>query len=329
MKRRDFVKVSALASAAVLAKSCSTSSDKKQVPFLEPSKKIKVVSTWISGIDANKEAIKVLSSNGSAISAVEKGLNVTESDPNNTSVGFGGMPDANGVVTLDASIMDDQYNCGSVTYLQNIEHPISVARKVMENTPHVMLSGKGAYDFAIEQGFPHKNLLTESSLQKWKDWKNENSFNLPQINHENHDTIAMIAIDENGKMAAGCTTSGWAFKKHGRVGDSPIIGAGIYVDPEIGGACATGLGESIIKICGSHAVVELMRSGLSPNEACREAVERIKKTTENYDDLQVGFLAMNIAGAVGSHSMYSGFEYALQDENKSELIKSGYEFEWE
>ena len=288
-----------------------------------------MVSTWISGIDANKEAIRILSSNGSAITAVEKGLNVTESDPNNTSVGFGGMPDASGVVTLDASIMDDQYNCGSVTYLQNIEHPISVARKVMEETPHVMLSGKGAYDFAIEQGFTHKNLLTESSLQKWQEWKKDNSFNLPHINHENHDTIAMIAMDANGKMAAGCTTSGWAFKKHGRVGDSPIIGAGIYVDPEIGGACATGLGESIIKICGSHAVVELMRSGLTPEEACREAVERIKKTTKNYDDLQVGFLAMNIAGEVGIHSMYSGFECALQDENRSELIKSGYEFEWE
>ena len=227
MKRRDFVKLSALGSAAVLAKSCSTSSDKKQVPILETSKKIKVVSTWISGIDANKEAIRILSSNGSAITAVEKGLNVTESDPNNTSVGFGGMPDASGVVTLDASIMDDQYNCGSVTYLQNIEHPISVARKVMEETPHVMLSGKGAYDFAIEQGFTHKNLLTESSLQKWQEWKKDNSFNLPHINHENHDTIAMIAMDANGKMAAGCTTSGWAFKKHGRVGDSPIIGAGI------------------------------------------------------------------------------------------------------
>ena len=272
----------------MLANSCSTSSDKKQVPVLKPSKKIKVVSTWISGIDANKEAIKILASSGDAISAIEKGLNVTESDPNNTSVGFGGMPDANGLVTLDASIMDDQYNCGSVTFLQNIEHPISVARKVMENTPHVMLSGKGAYDFALEQGFTHKNLLTENALKKWELWRKENSFDLPQINHENHDTIAMIAIDENGKMAAGCTTSGWAFKKHGRVGDSPIIGAGIFVDPEIGGACATGMGESIIKICGSHAVVELMRSGLSPDEACREAIERIKKTTNNYDDLQVG-----------------------------------------
>ena len=158
------------------------------------------------GIDANREAIKILSSNGSAISAIEKGLNVTESDPN-TSVGYGGIPDASGVVTLDASIMDDQYNCGSVTFLQNIEHPISVARKVMENTPHVMLSGKGAYDFALEQGFTHKNLLTENALKKWKLWRKENSFDLPQINHENHDTIAMIAIDENGKMAA------WMYNK--------------------------------------------------------------------------------------------------------------------
>ncbi len=329
MKRRDFVKVSALGSAAILAKSCSTSSDKKQVPIIQPSKKIKVVSTWVAGINANKEAIKILSSKGSAVHAIEKGLNVTESDPNNTSVGYGGMPDANGIVTLDASIMDHKYNCGSVTYLQNIEHPISVARQVMEKTPHVMLSGKGAYDFAIQQGFIHKNLLTESSLQKWEEWKKNNLLELPLINHENHDTIAMIAIDENGHMAAGCTTSGWAFKRHGRVGDSPIIGAGIYIDPEIGGACATGLGESIIKICGSHTVVEQMRNGLSPKKACQVAIQRIKKTTNDFKNLQVGFLAMNLAGEVGGYSMYSGFEYALQDENQSELIKSSYEFEWE
>tara|TARA_B100000683_G_C12402126_1_gene520180 strand:+ start:91 stop:1086 length:996 start_codon:yes stop_codon:yes gene_type:complete len=331
VKRRDFVKVGALGSAALITNSCSntSSSNNEQSILLTKSKEIKVVSTWISGIDANKEAFRILQSNGSAINAIEKGLNITESDPENTSVGLGGMPDANGLVTLDASIMDHNYNCGSVTYLQNIEHPISVARKVMEETPHVMLSGKGAYEFALEQGFKHKNLLTDNSLQKWQEWKDKKTLNLPIINHENHDTIAMIAQDENGNLAAGCTTSGWAYKKHGRVGDSPIIGAGIFVDPEIGAACATGLGEAIIKICGSHTIVEQMRNGLSPEEACKVAIERIKKSSHSLDNLQVGFIAMNIAGEVGSYSMYSGFDFALHDENRAELIKSDYEFEWE
>jgi isoaspartyl peptidase/L-asparaginase-like protein (Ntn-hydrolase superfamily) len=289
----------------------------------------KVISTWNAGLQANKVAFGILENNGVALDAIEKGLNITESDLENTSVGIGGLPDANGEVTLDACIMDHEFNCGSVSYLKNIENPISVARKVMEDTPHVMLSGKGAYDFAIHKNFKHKELLTESSKKKWEKWKQENKNVLPVINHENHDTIAMIALDGKGNLSAGCTTSGWAYKLGGRVGDSPIIGAGVYSDNEVGAACATGLGEAIIKICGSHAIVELMRNGSSPQEACRIAIERIKKTNKDVKDLQVRFIAMNKKGEIGSYSLYSGFNYAYQDAQKSKLINSKYDLEWE
>jgi isoaspartyl peptidase/L-asparaginase-like protein (Ntn-hydrolase superfamily) len=330
MKRRDFVKVGAIGSTALILNSCSEkTTNKKTSESLIRSQNIKAISTWNAGLEANKVALIELKKGESALNAIEKGLNVTESDPNNTSVGIGGMPDENGLVTLDACIMDHEYNCGSVSFLQNIEHPISVARKVMENTPHIMLSGKGAYDFAIKNGFDHQNLLTESSLKKWLEWTAEKEKSYPEINHENHDTIAMITIDQNGQIAAGCTTSGWAYKLHGRVGDSPIIGAGVYVDPEVGAACATGMGEAVIKICGTHAVVEQMRNGLSPNEACKAVVERVKKSNKDLTGLQVGFIAMNIAGDHGAHSMYNGFEFAVENEKESTLTKSPYEFEWD
>ena len=331
MKRRDFVKTGALGSAIILMDNCvGQNSSQKTAATLAINKPDapKVISTWSPGLTANKSAIELLSTDYSAVDAVEKSLNIIEADPQNTSVGIGGIPDENGIVTLDACIMDHEFNCGSVTYLQDIINPISVARMVMEKTPHVILSGKGAYDFAIKNGFKHSNLLTDNSYEKWMEWKKENTLKKPIINHENHDTIAMIAMDKDGKIAAGCTTSGWAYKVHGRVGDSPIIGAGIYVDPDVGAACATGLGEAVIKICGSHTIVELMRNGLSPKEACENAINRIKRSNKSLENLQVGFLAMNSSGEVGSHSMYSGFQYASQDKKQSELINSTYEFEW-
>ncbi len=331
MKRRNFVKLGALGSTAVIVNGClsdNQNASSTSKPLIR-SQNIKAISTWNFGLQANKVALNELKKNSSALNAIEKGLNYTESDTNNSSVGIGGIPDENGLVTLDACIMDHEYNCGSVSFLQNIEHPISVARKIMESTPHIMLSGKGAYDFAIKNGFKHKDLLTEESHQKWLKWKTKKVKSYPEINHENHDTIAMITIDKNGQIAAGCTTSGWAYKLHGRIGDSPIIGAGLYVDPEVGAACATGMGEAVIKICGSHTVVEQMRNGLSPTQACKVAIERIKKSNQNLAGLQVGFIAMNIEGKHGAYSMYNGFEYAHEDEIESQLIKSPYELEWE
>ena len=330
MKRRAFIKLSAASTAAVAVAGYSNTyfASEKKYPIIELNSYPRVLSTWNHGLAANEAAWKIMERNGTALDAVEKGVRVTESDPNNRSVGIGGLPDANGLVTLDACIMDQSFNCGSVSFLQNIENPISVARKIMEDTPHVMLSGKGAYDFAIQKGFKHKNLLTLEAKLAWEKWIKDAKKQKPIINNENHDTIGMLAIDKKGNLSGACTTSGWAYKLHGRVGDSPLIGAGLYVDNEVGAACATGLGEAVIRICGSHTVVELMRQGISPQNACKQAVERIIKAHNNLDGLQVGFIALNKQGEFGAYSVYSGFNFALKDSKTNSLINSKYEMDW-
>jgi isoaspartyl peptidase/L-asparaginase-like protein (Ntn-hydrolase superfamily) len=275
-----------------------------------------VVSTWNFGLDANKEAWKILVANGRALDAVEAGARVPEADPNNHSVGLGGYPDRDGIVTLDACIMDELGNCGSVAALENIVHAISVARKVMEKTPHVMLAGPGALAFALDQGFVKENLLTESSRKEWEKWKADNHY----IPKEWHDTIGILALDSAGNLSGACTTSGLAWKYHGRVGDSPIIGAGLFVDNDIGAACSTGKGEAVIKIAGSHTVVELMRRGATPREACEEAVGRIVKKQSDYRDFQVAFLALNKDGESGAFAIAKGFQYAHTNAGGSELV---------
>jgi L-asparaginase/N4-(beta-N-acetylglucosaminyl)-L-asparaginase len=278
-----------------------------------------VISTWNHGLPANEAAWKVLAANGRALDAVEQGVRITEADPKITSVGYGGLPDREGKVTLDACIMDEQGNCGSVAFLQHIKHPISVARLVMEKTPHVMLAGEGALQFALANGFKKENLLTKESEKAWKQWLKTAQYK-PIVNIENHDTISMLAIDKAGNMSGACTTSGMAWKMHGRVGDSPIIGASLYVDNEVGGACATGVGEAVIKIVGSHLVVELMRQGNSPEQACKMAVERIIKRYKDITDLQVGFLAMNKNGEYGAYAIHTGFNFAVHNGTTNELI---------
>jgi len=270
-----------------------------------------VVSTWNFGVGANAEAWKILSKNGRALDAVEAGVQVPESDPKITTVGFGGLPDRDGRVTLDACIMDEFANCGSVACLEHIVHPISVARKVMEKTPHVMLVGDGALQFALANGFKKENLLTEESEKAWKEWLKKAEYK-PIANIENHDTIGMLALDANQNLSAACTTSGMAYKIHGRVGDSPIIGAGLFVDNEIGAATSTGVGEEVIRICGSHLVVELMRQGNSPQEACELAVKRIvKNQPKKSKEMQVGFLAISRNGELGAYALQKGFTYAV------------------
>ncbi|HYG17600.1 MAG TPA: N(4)-(beta-N-acetylglucosaminyl)-L-asparaginase, partial [Ohtaekwangia sp.] len=217
-----------------------------------------VLSTWDFGLQANVEAWKILSAGGRALDAVEAGARVPEADPKETSVGLGGLPDRDGNVTLDACIMDEHGNCGSVAYLQHIVHPISVARLVMEKTPHVMLAGEGALKFALANGFKKEKLLTAESEKAWKIWLKKGEYK-PVVNIENHDTIGIIALDAKGNLSGACTTSGMAYKMHGRIGDSPVIGAGLYVDNEVGAATATGMGEEVIRIVGCHLVVELMR----------------------------------------------------------------------
>ncbi len=258
-----------------------------------------VLSTWRFGMEANAAAWKVLSSGGWALDAVEQGVRLVESDPKERSVGLGGRPDRDGHVTLDACIMDEDLNIGSVACLEHIENPISVARAVMEKTPHVMLVGDGALQFALSQGFKKTELLTPASEVEWNNWLKESLY-IPKANIENHDTIGMIALDSKGRLSGACTTSGMAYKMHGRVGDSPIIGAGLYVDGEVGAATATGHGEEVIRIAGCHLVVELMRQGKSPQAACEEAVERVYKKQKNrIKDIQVGFIALNKKGEHG------------------------------
>lgn len=299
-----------------------------------------IVSTWDFGAAANAAAFARLRAGGSLIDAVEAGAMVPEADPDNHSVGYSGYPDRDGRVTLDAVIMDDAGGVGAVGALEDTVHAISVARRVMEKTPHVMLVGAGALQFALEQGFPREELLTPESRAAWEAWKKDAKYQ-PRANSEvsdygkttgqlgtpggagNHDTIGMLAIDAKGNLSGACTTSGMAWKMRGRVGDSPIIGAGLYVDNEVGGATSTGVGEEVIRNVGSFLVVELMRQGRSPEAACREAVERILKKKPQAKDIQVGFLAVNKSGEVGAWAIQSGFSYAVCDGRKQDLLVPG------
>ena len=296
-----------------------------------------VISTWDFGIAANKAAWKILSTGGKALDAVEQGVRVPEADLKNMTVGKGGYPDRDGHVTLDACIMDSDGNCGAVAGMEKIGHPISVARLVMEKTPHVMLVGEGALQLALENGFKEENLLTPEGEKAWKEWLKEKKYK-PVANIENqsfaaerlpgnqynHDTIGMLALDANGNISGACTTSGMAFKMHGRVGDSPIIGAGLYVDNEVGGATSTGVGEEVIRNVGSFLVVELMRQGYTPEDACKEAVMRIvKKKPGIAKEIQVGFLAINKNGEYGAYALQQGFSYAVCDSEQQDLLIKG------
>lgn len=284
-----------------------------------------VISTWDHGLPANEAAWKILSRGGNALDAVEAGVMVPEADPAVRTVGYGGYPDREGKVTLDACIMDKDSNCGAVAFLEHIKHPIAVARKVMEETPHVMLVGDGALQFALANGFQKENLLTPESEKDWKNWLKDSQYK-PVINIENHDTIGLLALDSEGSLAGACTTSGASFKMRGRVGDSPIIGAGLFVDNEVGAATATGLGEAVIRTVGSHLVVELMRQGNSPEKACRLAVERIIKKHKDVSDLQVGFIALNKQGEWGAYCIQPGFNYAIHDQSGSKLLNGKSKF---
>ena len=278
-----------------------------------------VIATW-KNLAATEAAMQSLRNGGTALDAVEAGARVPEADPDDTSVGYGGFPDRDGFVTLDACVMDHNGNAGSVTYLQNIMHPVSVARKVMENTPHVMLSGDGALQFALSQGFKKENLLTDKAKKAWEEWKKINNYK-PVIGEKNHDTIGILALDEKNNISGACTTSGWAFKMHGRVGDSPVLGAGMYVDNEVGGACATGLGEFVLKTLGSFLCVELMRNGRTPQEAVEEAIHRIVEKYP-YKDLQVGYVAINKNGDHGAYSVQKGFQYSLCRKSENSFFDS-------
>ena len=301
-----------------------------------------VLSTWDAGLDANRAAWEVLKVGGRALDAVESGVRVTE-DSLNCCVGLGGNPDRDGFVTLDACIMDEQGNCGSVAFLERIKHPISVARRVMEKTPHVMLVGSGAQQFALAEGFTLEPAeLSDDAQRAYKQWLDKSKYQSPVKNIENtknqqgpfaptrlstgewnHDTIGMIALDQRGNLSGSCTTSGAGFKMRGRVGDSPMIGSGLYVDNEVGACAATGQGEDIIRIAGSHLVVEFMRNGLSPEEACKQAVGRlVRMRKDKIGDIQICFLAIDRSGAFGAYSLRPGFTYAVRSRHEEKLHKA-------
>jgi isoaspartyl peptidase/L-asparaginase-like protein (Ntn-hydrolase superfamily) len=286
-----------------------------------------VISTWDRGRKPNLKAWEILANGGNSLDAVEQGVRVAEDDPENNSVGFGGLPDENGIVTLDASIMDWRGRAGAVAFLQNIKNPISVARLVMEKTKHVMLAGEGAKKFALAYGFKEENLLTEKSREAWIKWKESLSKDDNWIGNENHDTITMLAIDKDGNISGACTTSGLRWKIHGRVGDSPIIGAGLYVDNEVGAAGATGVGETIMRTLGSFLIVEKMREGMSPQEACEFAVRRLIEKNKNImkEPYQAAFIAINKKGEFGAYAVREGFDYVVSMKGETNGFKSRYE----
>jgi N4-(beta-N-acetylglucosaminyl)-L-asparaginase len=329
--RRKFLQLTGLAAVATAFENAQTSSVTKPI----------VIATWDSGVDVSKTAFAILKNKGTALDAVEKGAVFIENKIN-CCVGLGGNPDRDGFVTLDASIMDHKSNAGSVGGLEQIKNPISVARKIMETTPHVMLVGAGAQQFALQNGHAlQEKKLSEDAEKVYKEWLQKSEYKL-EINIENkkqsggpfapnyfddgtpnHDTMGLVALDTIGNLAGACTTSGMAFKLHGRVGDSPIIGAGVYVDNEVGAVTSSGVGEEVIKICGSFLITEFMRQGYSPKMACKKAIERIvKRDQKKAKEIQVGFIALNKKGEHGSYALQKGFVYAVHSNNEVKLLKS-------
>lgn len=316
MKRRNFI--FDIFSVGVV----SAMSTKLRAVNLNFTPMVRSISTWKT-TEANQKAGQMLDKGEHALDAAVAGVAIEEENPKNTTVGYGGAPDRTGKVTLDACVMNHLGDCGSVVAVENIVNVARLAKDVMEKTPHVMLSGKGAEEFAISQGYKKTDLLTDQSKKEWEEWLKDQDYR-PIINIENHDTIGMLCIDKNNNLSGACTTSGLAYKMKGRVGDSPIIGSGLFIDNKIGGAVATGLGEEVVKTVGSFLVVELMRQGLSPQEACEKAVKRIVSNNSQENKFQVAYIAMNKKGEVGSYSIEPGFTYMdyVNGENKEIFSKS-------
>ena len=316
MKRRNFI--FDIFSVGIV----SAMSTKLRAVNLNFTPMVRSISTWKT-TEANQKAGQMLDKGEHALDAAVAGVAIEEENPKNTTVGYGGAPDRTGKVTLDACVMNHLGDCGSVVAVENIVNVARLAKDVMEKTPHVMLSGKGAEEFAISQGYKKTDLLTDQSKKEWEEWLKDQDYR-PIINIENHDTIGMLCIDKNNNLSGACTTSGLAYKMKGRVGDSPIIGSGLFIDNKIGGAVATGLGEEVVKTVGSFLVVELMRQGLSPQEACEKAVKRIVSNNSQENKFQVAYIAMDKKGEVGSYSIEPGFTYMyyVNGENKEIFSKS-------
>jgi len=327
--RRNFLRIVGLAGIGSLLQACARtnleqSSNVSPQPLI-PYRKGIVLSTWDAGILANEGAWSAMKKGGKAVDMAEAGVWVTESDRSNLSVGLSGLPDREGKTTLDACIMDHLGRAGSVCFLEGIDHPINVARLIMEKTPHVILVGEGARQFALSQGIPYSDYINPEAQKAWQEWLIKSEYK-PIINNENHDTIGLLSMDLDGDLAGSCSTSGMAYKMRGRVGDSPIIGSGLYVDNEVGAATGTGLGEAVLRNCSTFLIVELMKQGAHPQEACQEAIRRlIRKNTFLKEAFQVGLLAVNKSGDIGAYSIQPGFTYSLMKDGENEVKKAASE----
>jgi N4-(beta-N-acetylglucosaminyl)-L-asparaginase len=334
--RRQFIRLGISGTAALLAGCSAVEEEERGQAPAPPAKGPLVLATWNHGLPATTKALAVLVAGGSVLDAVEQGCAMVESDFGNRSVGLGGMPDRDGFVTLDACIQNHDGRAGAVAFLQGFEHPVSVARAILERTPHLMLVGSGAERWALENGFTQRVVDIPEVRAAWQEWLATGTYR-PVPNSENtplhggahqHDTIGMVAMDAAGRLAGGCTTSGLAYKVHGRVGDSPIIGAGLFVDGDVGAATATGLGEVVMRSVASHAVVERMRQGMEPQAACKAVVQHILRKEPGLQGQQVGLLALRKDGLAGAWSIYEGFDHALGHAGGVQLVKAGFERKW-
>ena len=320
LHRRGFMKsmagAAALAATDLAARNSSAATPDESGPVF--------LSTWAHGKPANERAAEVLRSGGSLLDAIEKGINVPEDDPKVTSVGYGGLPNAEGVVELDAAIMDGtRHRAGAVCSLHEIKNPISVARLVLEKTKHTTLAGEGAFRFALRMGFRPELLLTPESLKKWMEWKADPQHQTFWLNPtENHDTIGMVATDGKGHLVSGCSTSGLAWKIPGRVGDSPLIGCGVYADDNVGAASATGDGDLMTNYCTSVSIVHYMAHGATPQDACAELLQHMAETDPNNKSRDVCVIAIDRHGQAGAASMRAGYplKYALWRNSESQLL---------
>ena len=283
------------------------------------------LATWPHGKPAVDRAAEVFHAGGSLLDAVEKGINVPEDDPKITSVGYGGLPNAEGKVELDAALMDGtRRRAGAVCALHSIKNPISVARQVLEKTRHTTMAGEGAFEFALKMGFTPTQLLTPASLQKWLDWKNNPQHETFWRDPANHDTIGFVAADGQGHVVSGCSTSGLAWKIPGRVGDSPLVGCGVYADDNVGAASATGDGDLMTNYCTSVSIVHNMARGASPQEACADLLRHMVRTVPENRSAFVCVIAMNSRGEIGAASMNAEpkFQYAVWRNGESQLINA-------
>jgi N4-(beta-N-acetylglucosaminyl)-L-asparaginase len=302
-----------------------------------------ILSTWRFGQIANAAGWPILADpNGSSLDAVELACRAVESDLEVNSVGRGGWPDRSGEVSLDAAIMQSPSRCGAACYVRRFEHPVSIARMIMERLRLVLLAGDGADQFAIHQGLTPVDLLTDNARERWEKWildhpdsqYTDDTFSFPAANHEErctiaaaqrlphnefHDTVGVLAIDQSGKLSGACSTSGLPFKVRGRVGDSPIIGHGLYVDPRRGGAVATGRGELVMGVCGSFLAVELMGRGVSPLDAAREVIQRVVDSYQLQEEDQVAVLAVHPSGQWSSAALRPGYRTAVRTSTRDEL----------